>query len=251
MAKNKVYVVTEDNQGFGTMVEVAKHLGRSRVYPKDFERFGIVEMNKEEFEKLQNQQEAEESTTEEAGLDKDDMLNRKHPNKDKEEKEAEEKAEKKAAKKEENPKPPAPKKEEKEEQPEPDKKETKEDSNPDGTEDLEFTDIEEFAMVMKNMAGEEVISLAKELELEWKEDKNKGINRMRASMALREHFFPGQRRPKAPKSPWKKFEYKELEKIANENELVWTKTEDEKINRMWVIHALKEANVEAPKRDKK
>jgi hypothetical protein len=247
MAKNTVYVVKEDNQGFETMVGVAKHLGRSRVYPKDFERFGIVEMTKEEFEKLQNQQEAEESPTEEAGLDKDDMLEKEHPNKDKEEQEKakkKEKAEKKKDKKKE-PQPEPEKEEEEETQPEPGEE-------TDGNkEDLVFTDIEEFAVVMKGMSGEEVITLAKELNLEWTENDNKGINRMRASMALREHFFPGQKRPKAPKSPWKKFEYKELEKIAKENNLTWTQTEDEKINRMWVIHALKEAEVEAPKRDKK
>jgi hypothetical protein len=243
---NKVYVVKEDNQGFETMVAVAKHLGRSRVYPKDFERFGIVEMTAEEFEKFKNQPEAEESPTEEAGLDKDDMLNKEHPNKDKEEAEKAEKEEKKKAKKaEKKEEKPEPKKEE------PEKAENKEETDKEEAEDLEFTDIEEFAMVMKGMSGTEVVGLAKDLGLEWTENENKGINRMRASMALREHFFPGQRRPKAPKSPWKKFEYSELEKIAKENDLTWTQTEDEKINRMWVIHALKEAGVEAPKRDKK
>ncbi|MNW28224.1 hypothetical protein D3C74_50440 [compost metagenome] len=45
---------------------------------------------------------------------------------------------------------------------------------------------------------------------------------------------------------WKGFDYEELKQIATKNNLSWRETKNTRINKMWVIDALKKANVQPP-----
>lgn len=112
---------------------------------------------------------------------------------------------------------------------------------------IKFDNIEEMAEVLKGLSADEVIGLAKLLGLKWEENDNVRINRMRASIAIRKHFFPGQRRPKKV-SPWKKFSIEELIKIAESHGLQWRRSENYKINRMRVTMALKKAGIVPPEK---
>lgn len=112
-----------------------------------------------------------------------------------------------------------------------------------------YSEITKLAEDLKKMKPEEVIGMATELGLTWKEDDHSGINRMRAAMAIRAAIFPGQRRPRPPKSVWRDFETEELEKLARKHKVNWRETIDEKINRMWLIDALKKANVSPPQKE--
>lgn len=59
-------------------------------------------------------------------------------------------------------------------------------------------------------------------------------------------FITGAPEKKSKASPWKPFSYEELKALATENKLDWNQTGDERINRMWVINALKQANITPP-----
>ncbi|MNW28289.1 hypothetical protein D3C74_51110 [compost metagenome] len=111
-----------------------------------------------------------------------------------------------------------------------------------------WEDIEALVAHLKPMKAEHVIKLARDLDLTWKEDTHLGINRMRAAMAIRTVCFPGERRPRPKPSVWKKFSLEELEKLAKKNNLSYRETIDPKVNRMWIIVALNEANVQPPKK---
>lgn len=114
--------------------------------------------------------------------------------------------------------------------------------------DKPFASLEEMFKTLKGMSANDVIELAKALGVEWKEcPHHVGINRMRASMAMREKFFPGQRRKRKPQ-PWKKVPYEEMVKIAQEHGIKWKQTKDKRINRMHLTVALQKAGIEPPKK---
>lgn len=266
-----VFVILETKVAFPSMLQTAKALGKSRIRPDQLEKLGVKEMTEEEFEAFKNgatdnsQTEAPKSEATEPVAENKEETTEEPTSEPEEEKEtdepnAEELAEvapvtdstepEATPETPETPEEPEASEEDSEEEEEStdeeDDSEEEETEEADDEEALSFESIDEFVETMKGMSGEEVIELAQGLELEWNENANKGINRMRASIALREHFFPGQRRPSGPKSPWKKVPYSEIEAIAKANDLQWTITEDEKINRMWAIHALNKAGITPP-----
>lgn len=122
---------------------------------------------------------------------------------------------------------------------------------------------EEFEVIIKLMDADDVIELATYLNLSWRKTQNKSINRMWATVAIKEHLFPEfqeekkktakkskkketakEKKGKKQKSPWAKFSYEQLERAAKERNLTWTITKNPGINKMWVIHALKKAGVD-------
>jgi hypothetical protein len=236
-----VFVLVEEKKAFSSMLKVAAHVGKSRVFRKDFEKLGLKEMTEAEFQELLkegNEVQAEvevkaEEKVETPAAEVKEAVVEPETSEEEEEQEVEE----------------APESEE-EEVEEPSETEEKEESSEEEAEEVagefDFSDMEEFIEVMKGMSGEEVIELAQSLGVTWNEHSHKGINRMRASMAMREKYFPGQKRPKIEKSSWRNIPYKDLEALALQNNLTWTVTADEKINRMWVIDALKKAGIQSP-----
>ncbi|WP_270364000.1 hypothetical protein [Bacillus paranthracis] len=234
-----VFVLVEEKKAFPSMLQVAKHVGKSRVFRKDFEKLGLKEMTEAEYQELLNEGnepeaavevKAEEKVETPAAEVKPEVVETETSE---EEDEVEE----------------APESEEEEvEEPAETEEETSEEEEKaeEVAGEVEFSDMEEFIEVMKGMSGEEVIELAQSLGVTWNEHSHKGINRMRASMAMREKYFPGQKRPKIEKSSWRNIPYKDLEALALQNNLTWTVTADEKINRMWVIDALKKAGIQSP-----
>lgn len=235
-----VFVLVEEKKAFPSMLQVAKHVGKSRVFRKDFEKLGLKEMTEAEYQELLNEGKeteaavevkAEEKVETPAAEVKPEVVG-PETSEEEEENEVEEA--------------PESEEEEVEEPVETEEESSEEDEAEEVTGEVEFSDMEEFIEVMKGMSGEEVIELAQSLGVTWNEHSHKGINRMRASMAMREKYFPGQKRPKIEKSSWRNIPYKDLEALALQNNLTWTVTADEKINRMWVIDALKKAGIQSP-----
>lgn len=268
-----VFVILETKKGYPSMLQTAKALGKSRIRPDQLEKLGVKEMTEEEFEAFKNEAtadnqpeapKAEEVVTAEPVVENKEVTTEEPTPEPEEEEETEEPTPEELAEvapvtdseepepTEDTPETPEEPEASEEDSEEEEESTDEEDSEEEETEEadddeaLSFESIDEFVETMKGMSGEEVIELAQGLNLEWNENANKGINRMRASIALREHFFPGQRRPSGPKSPWKKVPYSEIEAIAKANDLQWTITEDEKINRMWAIHALNKAGITPP-----
>lgn len=236
-----VFVLVEEKKAFPSMLQVAKYVGKSRVFRKDFEKLGLKEMTEAEYQELLNEGKETEAAVEVKAEEKVETpaaevkpeVVEPETSEEEEENEVEE----------------APESEEEEvEEPAETEEESYEEKEEveEVTGEVEFSDMEEFIEVMKGMSGEEVIELAQSLGVTWNEHSHKGINRMRASMAMREKYFPGQKRPKIEKSSWRNIPYKDLEALALQNNLTWTVTADEKINRMWVIDALKKAGIQSP-----
>ena len=236
-----VFVLVEEKKAFPSMLQVAKHVGKSRVFRKDFEKLGLKEMTEAEYQELLNEGNEPEAAVEVKAEEKVETpaAEVKPEVVETETSEEEEKDEVEEA--------PESEEEEAEEPAETEEETSEEEEKAEEVAgEVEFSDMEEFIEVMKGMSGEEVIELAQSLGVTWNEHSHKGINRMRASMALREKYFPGQKRPKIEKSSWRNIPYKDLEALALQNNLTWTVTADEKINRMWVIDALKKAGIQSP-----
>ncbi|UXR28892.1 DNA binding protein [Bacillus phage Nachito] len=247
-----VFVLVEEKKAFPSMLQVAKHVGKSRVFRKDFEKLGLKEMTEAEYQELLNEGnepeaavevKAEEKVETPAAEVKPEVVETE-TSEEEEEDEVEEAPE---SEEEEVEEAPESEEEEVEELAETEEETSEEEEKAEEVAgEVEFSDMEEFIEVMKGMSGEEVIELAQSLGVTWNEHSHKGINRMRASMAMREKYFPGQKRPKIEKSSWRNIPYKDLEALALQNNLTWTVTADEKINRMWVIDALKKAGIQSP-----
>ena len=259
---------------FPSMLAIAKELGKSRVYRNDFDKYGIKEVTAEEVTEVKAKPEVEA---------KPEVKEAEEVKEAKEVKEVEEPTIEEVAEKEEkeeapepvemDPKPEAekPKKESKPKLSEEEKKARsakrraerrakkradREEAKKPTPEQLAaakalqkkagYDDIWDWAVDMKKMDAEEVIDLAKGLNLTWEAHEQPRINRMRVVMALREALFPGEKRPKVRKSAWHGIPNEEIEALAKENDLKYAKSDDPKITRMHVIKALKDAGIESP-----
>lgn len=257
-----------NNETYPSMLAIAKELGRSRIYRKDFEKFGITEIDENEIQSAEAEVKAEVATTvaepveevEETEIESSESQGKASEAKNKEveqsntteaekAKETENKKsnrskmseeEKKAKRAERRAKKRAEREEAKKPTPEMIAK----------AEELQkkagYTDIWEWAVDMKKKTAEEVFALATSLEIEWQEHKVERINRMHAVMALRKNLFPGQKRPKVRRSAWKGISNEEIARVCAENHVEYAENVDEKIVRMHMIKALKDAGIKSP-----
>lgn len=111
----------------------------------------------------------------------------------------------------------------------------------------EFENLDELKDFIKHLDTATMEYIAKSLHLEWKATDNPSIHRMRVAMSLHNYYFPNTYKPKTTetkkKAKYGDLESKELYKMAREHSIRWKKTDNESINRMRVIMALKKANV--------
>lgn len=128
-------------------------------------------------------------------------------------------------------------------------KQVKKDSNE--YSDLSFADLSDFRSVFKELDNETVYDWAKSLGVEWSENDNPGIDRMRVSMALQRHYFPENFRPKDAK---KRVKYGDLstsrlEKLAKDNNIKVPRHNEEAVHRLTLISELKRHRVGVPDTD--
>lgn len=106
----------------------------------------------------------------------------------------------------------------------------------------EFEDIKEFKDYFRELDDYTAEYMARALNLEWKPTDKPQIHRMRISMAIQRHLFPELFKPKetsSKKSKYGDYSTDELVTMAKENKVGWKETDNEPINRMRVIQALK------------
>lgn len=254
MKQETVFVV--DGKIFGKIKEVAAHLGLKSLARRDFVRKGIVEVTPEEAEKLVAKQDIEKEVEQKVAQKVEEVIveeTKKEEEVKAEEQEQEPKAEepKKAKaerKKAERKKAETPKKETKKET-KANKKKAKQPTEEQLKRAKELREltgydtIESLWIDIEEMDEKQVATLAKQLNITWKEDAHSGINRMRACMAIRNAMFPGQKRPKKAKSPYRGVPIAELRELAKAHNLAWRQSDNEHIEKMWLVHALKEAGV--------
>lgn len=107
----------------------------------------------------------------------------------------------------------------------------------------EFKDLKDF---IKDLDTGTLEYIAKGLELSWTPTYHANIHRMRVAMALHRHFFPERFQPKEPKKKarFSDLTTEQLLQIAKEHGLKVDTTDNDHINRMRVIMALKQEGQE-------
>ena len=100
--------------------------------------------------------------------------------------------------------------------------------------------IEEFASKLKKMSLKEIEEVTSILKLDWKDNENLGIKRMRMTMALRKFYYPnGEKLPQEPKSDFKGMSLETLKNMAESLGVEYKVYSSDKITKMWLINKLK------------
>nr|DAP04723.1 MAG TPA: hypothetical protein [Herelleviridae sp.] len=228
---------------YTSMMDIARELGVKRVYPRDFDKYGIVELTEGDSEATaaepeQTKSETKAEATAEAVAETSAEAEAPVVE-DKTEVEPEKpKAVKKHSKQTKADKKPS--KEHKQH------KVGSEEDIKELVESLPNLSLEDFQTTIKHFTNDALIALAAALKKDinqYPELTNAPIRKMRLIMELKKALFPGQYYNTVKKSCWKKLSLDELKKIAKDNNLTYKVVDDEKVQRMFLIMELNKAGV--------
>lgn len=236
-----------NNRTYTSMMEIARELGVKRIYPRDFDKYGIVELAEDDAEATaaepeQTKAEPEAEATAEAVADTsaEAEAHVEEPKAEVEEPTEEVKSEEhKAAKK-------SIKKSIKEPKERKERKTGSEDDIKELVENLPNMSLEDFQTNIKHFTNDALIALASALKKDinqYPELTNAPIRKMRLIMELKKSLFPGQYYNTVKKSCWKKLSLDELKKLAKDHNLTYKVVDDEKVQRMFLIMELNKAGV--------
>lgn len=230
---------------YTSMMDIARDLGLKRVYPRDFAKLGIEEITDDSTDVQDNSTDVKvESVQVDAQEDKAD-----------EEKTAEKKETAKQPKKEQKKQPEKKSeatakaaKKEVENQPKVDKRFTRKLGTPEQIKEVQDNvskmNINEFSNFIKHFAVEALVQMAEDAGVNtWENMENEPIRKMRLLMELKAHYYPNDKTPVKPSSQWRKNTLEELLGLAKAKKLQYKTSDDPKIQRMWVIVALNDANL--------
>lgn len=235
---------------YTSMMDIARQLGVKRVYPRDFDKYGIVELTEDdteattaEPEQTKAEPEAEATAEAVAETSAESEATVEEPKAEVEEPAEEHKVEdvKAEAKKHK-----AANKTSKE------RKTGSEEDIKGLVESLPNLSLEDFQTTIKHFTNDALIALAAALKKDinqYPELTNAPIRKMRLIMELKKALFPGQYFNTVKKSCWKKLSLDELKKLAKDNNLTYKVVDDEKVQRMFLIMELNKAGVK-PAQDK-
>lgn len=242
---------------YTSMMDIARELGVKRVYPRDFGKYGIVELTEDDAEATSAEPEqtkaepeaeataeavAETSAESEAPVDEPKAEVEEPAEESKAAKKL--KADKKSSKK--------PIKEPKEHKELKEHKTGSEEDIKELVENLPNLSLEDFQTTIKHFTNDALIALAVALKKDinqYPELTNAPIRKMRLIMELKKVLFPGQYYNTVKKSCWKKLSLDELKKLAKDNNLTYKVVDDGKVQRMFLIMELNKAGVK-PAQDK-
>lgn len=228
---------------YNSMMEIARELGVKRVYPRDFDKYGIVETTG------QNTQETDtESTSDvQVTVDTSDSTSTETKVEAKTETPVEDKVEDKAD---------TPAKEEKKQPKEQKKKETKKSvekaekktGTPEQIKEVQKSvdtmTLDTFSEAIHHFTMEALLQMVQEVGGKvWETITNEPIRRMRLMMELKEHYFPGEKKATKPASGWKKLSLDALVKVAKDNKVEFKDNDNDRIKRMNLVMALNKAGI--------
>lgn len=243
MAKNRSF--TMNGKNYNTMKEIADELGKSRIRPADFEKYGIKEVVDEDNDKVDAvandtdkyfrpaASDAAEEVPAEVKVDDaaDDKADAEEVVADEPEKVDEPKAEE------------VPADDKAEEVP---AKKVKKEKEVVTLDSLVTGTIEEFSKKMRKVSMDDIIAFAEKNDINKYDDvDNASIRRMKIVADIRTKFF-GDQKVAAKKSGFEKVATDVIIKLADDNAVEYKKSDNPAIQRMWVIFALKQAGVAAP-----
>ena len=106
----------------------------------------------------------------------------------------------------------------------------------------------ELGKAVTNFTVDALVTMVKNVDGNtWDSIKNAPIRKMRLIMELKKQYFPDEVRQAAPAkvSPWKAITTEVLKKAAKKQKVSWTECDNDSINRMRIIMALKKKGVQA------
>lgn len=262
---------TMNGNTYTSMMDIARELGVKRVYPRDFDKYGIVETTGQDatqvaaddtakvddnaqaqvandtvvaddttvatdvqIDDTQTQQDDTQASDDTADNQQADVADDQKQDDNKADEEAQDtKADDKGDKKDE---------------PKVDKRFTRKLGTPEQIKEAQENagkmDIISFNNYIKHFTVDALVALADAAGVKnWDSITNEPIRKMRLLMEIKAFYYPQDKTPVKPNSEWRKVPLADLLALAKKNKLDYKKSDDEKIQRMWVIMAIKAANL--------
>lgn len=265
---------TMNGNTYTSMMDIARELGVKKVYPRDFDKYGIVETTETTGQDTQvaaddtvkaddNTQaqvvdttdttvaatadvqvddtvQAQQDDTQADSIGDDDQQTDTQADVANDQKqddkvdEADTKAEDKA--------------DDKKDEPKVDKRFTRKLGTPEQIKEAQENagkmDIISFNNYIKHFTVDALVALADAAGVKnWDSITNEPIRKMRLLMEIKAFYYPQDKTPVKPNSEWRKVALADLLALAKKHKLDYKKSDDEKIQRMWVIMAIKAANL--------
>ena len=254
---------TMNGNTYTSMMDIARELGVKRVYPRDFDKYGIVETTGQDAQvavddtvKTDDTQaqvadtadttvaatddvQAQQDDTQ-VGVDdsqqvddtQSDVTDDQTQDADKADEDVQDtKADDKKA-----------------DEPKVDKRFTRKLGTPEQIKEAQESagkmDIISFNNYIKHFTVDALVALADAAGVKnWDSITNEPIRKMRLLMEIKAFYYPQDKTPVKPNSEWRKVDLADLLALAKKHKLNYKKSDDEKIQRMWVIMAIKAANL--------
>lgn len=262
---------TMNGNTYTSMMDIARELGVKRVYPRDFDKYGIVETTGQDIQvaaddtvkaddntqaqvvdtidttvaatedvKADDTVQAQQDDTQADSTGDDDQQTDTQADVANDQKqddkvdEADTKAEDKA--------------DDKKDEPKVDKRFTRKLGTPEQIKEAQENagkmDIISFNNYIKHFTVDALVALADAAGVKnWDSITNEPIRKMRLLMEIKAFYYPQDKTPVKLNSEWRKVALADLLALAKKHKLDYKKSDDEKIQRMWVIMAIKAANL--------
>lgn len=248
-----------NDKTYTSMMDIAREIGIKRVYPRDFAKYGIVELTdsqdtadestkvddvvqevKADVAETTKADETQKTETSEPVGKSDNNLNVNDTSKE------EVKASDEAEEKNDNPQADDTKNSKAKTQKHVHKVGTAEEIQS-VKDNVGSMTIQEFCEEVKHFTVSALLELAKHADPAmntWDSITNEPIRKMRLTMELKKFYFPNDKLASAkPATGWKKMELNKMLEIADNNHVDYKKYDDEKIQRMWLTVALNKAGL--------
>lgn len=263
---------TMNGNTYTSMMDIARELGVKRVYPRDFDKYGIVETTGQDIQvaaddtvKADDNTQAQVADTADttvaatADVQDDDTVQAQQDDTQADnvgddqqanvqtdvaddQKQDDNKVEDKAEETQDA------KADDKKDEPKVDKRFTRKLGTPEQIKEAQENagkmDIISFNNYIKHFTVDALVALADAAGVKnWDSITNEPIRKMRLLMEIKAFYYPQDKTPVKPNSEWRKVELADLMALAKKHKLNFKKSDDEKIQRMWVIMAIKAANL--------
>lgn len=254
---------TMNGNTYTSMMDIARELGVKRIYPRDFDKYGIVETTGQDTTQVATNDIAKADDNAQAQVANDTVVaddaivatdvqadddtqasddtvdNQQTDVAD--DNKVEDKAEKTQDAKTDN-------KDNKKDESKVDKRFTRKLGTPEQIKEAQDNagkmDIISFNNYIKHFTVDALVALADAAGVKnWDSITNEPIRKMRLLMEIKAFYYPQDKTPVKPNSEWRKVDLADLLALAKKHKLDYKKSDDEKIQRMWVIMAIKAANL--------
>ena len=208
MKSSKVY--TMNGKQYKSMMDIARELGRKRVYPKDFDKLGIqcVDVT----DKVEYKQLKLDTTLVQAKQDTSEKVQNVSTKKVK--------------------------------RPRTVKRHGTSEEIAEALKMAGSVSVDEFSNYIKHFSLSSLVKLAKKSKVNaWNRIENEAIRKMRILMSLKRHFYPNTSTSSRKPSQWKNIPLQNLLDYADAYGLAHRVSDNSNIQRMWVINALNNAGV--------